>query len=205
MDLKAPPASSRLERKKEETRRKIVGAALLLFQRQGYETTTMEQIAIEADVAKGTLYNYFAVKEAIVDEYIQEVSLQRNAERLLRLQDLPDTRSRMTLVLNELLDGLLALQELFEKYMIYRMKQLISFRQAKGVPGGFYRVATEIVRLGQESGELRCDLSPLLLEELFEFVFIELAKQFYTQSEDFNARQAVEAGVDLFINGARHA
>ena len=61
----------RMERKKRKTRQKIVIVAMDLIQRQGFDSTTMEQIAVEADIARKTLYNHFPVKEAIVDEYVR--------------------------------------------------------------------------------------------------------------------------------------
>jgi AcrR family transcriptional regulator len=46
-------------------RRTILDAARAVFARHGYATTTMDLIAVEADVAKGTLYLYYPSKAAI--------------------------------------------------------------------------------------------------------------------------------------------
>jgi AcrR family transcriptional regulator len=51
---------------KEETRRKIIEAAEDLFRSRGFEATTTRDIAREAGIAAGTLFNYFQSKEAIV-------------------------------------------------------------------------------------------------------------------------------------------
>jgi AcrR family transcriptional regulator len=48
------------------TRERIVEAALDLFRRQGFEATTTREIAQAAGTATGTLFNYFATKEAIL-------------------------------------------------------------------------------------------------------------------------------------------
>jgi TetR/AcrR family transcriptional regulator, cholesterol catabolism regulator len=56
---------SRRERKKEETKERIVDAAFALFRKHGVEATTVEQICERADVAKGTFFNYFPRKEAV--------------------------------------------------------------------------------------------------------------------------------------------
>jgi AcrR family transcriptional regulator len=56
---------SRRERKKEETKERIVEAAFALFRRHGVEATTVEEICERADVAKGTFFNYFPRKEAV--------------------------------------------------------------------------------------------------------------------------------------------
>ncbi|MDD2497719.1 MAG: TetR/AcrR family transcriptional regulator, partial [Desulfitobacteriaceae bacterium] len=65
---------SRRERKKNETKQSILNSAIKYFQTQGYDSTTMEQIAEEVDISKVTLYNYFPSKEAIVSEFFQRMS-----------------------------------------------------------------------------------------------------------------------------------
>jgi len=49
----------RRERKKEETRHRIFVAALKLFNDNGFEATTIDDITARADVSKGTFFNYF--------------------------------------------------------------------------------------------------------------------------------------------------
>ncbi len=51
---------NRRERKKEETRIKIINCTIELFKDKGFSDTSMEEIAEKSDVAKGTLYNYFS-------------------------------------------------------------------------------------------------------------------------------------------------
>ena len=63
---------NRTERKKKDSRRKIIGVAMDLFKKQGFDATTMEQIADEADIARATLYSYFPVKEAILHLHVQK-------------------------------------------------------------------------------------------------------------------------------------
>ncbi|MFJ5214032.1 TetR family transcriptional regulator [Streptomyces sp. NPDC088354] len=59
------------ERKKIQTRRAIRRAAYRLFEAQGYDGTTVEQIADAAEVSASTVFRYFPTKEDIVltDEY----------------------------------------------------------------------------------------------------------------------------------------
>src|SRR5262245_34792789 len=70
---------SRRERKKEETRERIFEAACKLFRDKGFEQTTIDEIAEKADVAKGTFFNYFPRKEAVLG-YLSEIWLEE-AER----------------------------------------------------------------------------------------------------------------------------
>ncbi|MCO5972155.1 acyl-CoA-like ligand-binding transcription factor [Actinoallomurus soli] len=59
------------ERKKLKTRRSIQEHALRLFQDQGYDATTVEQIAEAAEVSPSTFFRYFPTKEdtVLTDEY----------------------------------------------------------------------------------------------------------------------------------------
>ncbi len=78
----------RRERKKRETRRRIVETATRLFSERGFDAPTVDEIAAAADVAKGTIYNYFDSKEAILFEFLYEVEQRVQAE-LGRLAQAP--------------------------------------------------------------------------------------------------------------------
>jgi AcrR family transcriptional regulator len=59
------------ERKKQKTRWSIQEHALRLFQDQGYDKTTVDQIAAAAEISPSTFFRYFKTKEDVVlqDEY----------------------------------------------------------------------------------------------------------------------------------------
>lgn len=61
------------ERKKQRTRALLIEAAIDLCDRQGFEHTTVEQIAAVADVSPRTFSRYFATKDAVVLAFVDEV------------------------------------------------------------------------------------------------------------------------------------
>jgi len=80
---------------------------------------------------------------------------------------------------------------------------MISLRKDKSERSGIELLITEIIVLGQKSAEIRDDMPLDILEDLFEFVFIEVAKRLYHEPEKFNARYTIEQYTNLFINAVR--
>lgn len=59
------------ERKKQQTRKAIVEAAIGLFAEKGFEQTSMAELARAAGVGKATIYGYFQAKEEIFLAYCE--------------------------------------------------------------------------------------------------------------------------------------
>jgi len=194
---------TRTQRKKENTRELIISTALKLFTEFGIDETTMEQIAETADIAKGTLYNYYPVKEAIICDYLIRQSLEKNRERIQRPGALPDTRTRMLISIKEMMEGVKAQAELFERYFVYRIQQMLSLKRDRRTEKGLFLLESEVIRLGQESGELRTDIPLVVLQGFFEFIFIEVAQQYYQNPVEFDADRIIPDCVDLFLNGTK--
>lgn len=70
------------ERKKAATMRHVQATALDLFETQGFDAVSIEQVAQEADVSPSTIYRYFGTKEGLVlhDAYDDRLldALRRN-------------------------------------------------------------------------------------------------------------------------------
>src|SRR5579863_6259667 len=81
--------------KSDETRARILTAALELFREQGFEATTMREIAISAKVATGAAYYYFDSKDAIVLAFYDHA--QKDMEPRLNevLEASKDLRTRL--------------------------------------------------------------------------------------------------------------
>lgn len=68
-----PRTKEAFESMRERTRQKIETVALSLFARKGL-SVTVDEIAHEAGVSKGLLYNHYASKEALITELVRQAT-----------------------------------------------------------------------------------------------------------------------------------
>jgi len=68
-DLDGARPSGRASSRKEETRRRLVEAAYKLFEQDGFDNVTVDQIAAAAGVARRTFFRHFKSKERVVFPY----------------------------------------------------------------------------------------------------------------------------------------
>lgn len=202
MEPKDVPVENRIERKKKETRQKIIEVALDLFQRQGFNNTTMEQIACEADIARKTLYNHFPVKEAIIDEYVKGISDGLAHETFNNLRNLPDTRTRLLAALDKAYEWVEINSEITRICLGYRLKKVCQGSGYNDGQTGTQSIMAEIIRYGQEEGEIRKDISAKILVIHLDILRSAVVMEWLEDKAKFKLRKEMAKVVDLFINGA---
>lgn len=189
-------------RKKREIRDRIIAIAGELFNRQGFENTTMDQIAAKAVVARKTLYNYFPFKEAIADEYVRSISKDTAQETLETLSDLPDIRSRLIAVINNRYDWLELNPGICGIALMYRMKIMLQEPNYKFERSGTQTLIMDILRIGQEVGEISSDIS---IERVFGFIECmrtAMVLDWLKDNTRVNLREETVRLVDLVLYGA---
>lgn len=95
--MKAP--SPRIARRREQARARILSIASRRFAERGVEGARLDEIADEADLARGTLYSHFGTKDALLFAILEPV-LQEACEGVHKLKNAPADRA---------VDGLLEL------------------------------------------------------------------------------------------------
>src|SRR5688572_24556204 len=161
---------SRRERKKDETRQRIFREAIGLFRERGFEATTVDEITERADVAKGTFFNYFPRKEAVL-AYLSE-------RRLEDLEgDLATTLSRGRSARERLMTIFTCAASAYEgdrelSRFVFNELMTRAFQPSEEVSLRWQKLCLEVIEEGRESGELRPDLDPVRAESLLASVYI---------------------------------
>src|SRR5438067_11180667 len=74
----------------ERTRKRILEAAIKLFAKSGYASTSMVDLAHAVDMTPGVLYHHFDDKEALLVATLEELERRFAAEVTTRAAPLPD-------------------------------------------------------------------------------------------------------------------
>ena len=194
---------NRRERKKLETRQKITKIAMYLFKKQGFDSTTMEQIAEEVDISKATLYNYFPVKETIISDYWQNNVRDLKYHLLKMIQLMPNTSSRIEKTFSKAATELFkSKQDIYKVYLNHWLRNFNNPSISARMESGFEDIFTMIIKLGQQSGDIRKDLPLELLIKHLEFMFLTACINWLSDPKLFPLEKTLNQTVLLFIDGA---
>jgi len=87
--------------KSEETRARILNAALTTFRERGFERSTMREIAEAAEVATGAAYYYFDSKEALVMAFYDRAQQEMRSDLETKLIRCRSLESRLRTIITE--------------------------------------------------------------------------------------------------------
>jgi AcrR family transcriptional regulator len=189
---------SRRERKKLETRQGLLQAAHDLFREKGYNATTVEEITERADVAKGTFFNYFPSKEALLGE----VALW-GIEKLRAALDVSHGAPASPVGRLKLLTRLLYEHHARDMKLA---RQAFATRLCDPPPPpkearkrlfGFF---TELVYEAQSCGEIRADVDPELVSELLRLSYFRYMVA-RGSGGDWQPAEYFEFIIDLLMDG----
>lgn len=65
-----------MQRLKTEIRQKIIDVGKLRFKKDGYEKTSMKDIASDSGISIGNIYRYFLTKKHLLNEILSEIEIQ---------------------------------------------------------------------------------------------------------------------------------
>jgi AcrR family transcriptional regulator len=193
--------TNRRSRKREQTADLLVNTAWELFEKHGYAAVTMEQIAAAADVAKGTLYNHFAEKDALLVHYFHRALRQRLPELEMLLDRETDRLKRFELFFVLASEWATEHQRYVPHYLEYRLRQPFGRRNAK-TASGTEAVFVRLIADAQDAGRLRQDMAATELAFMLQFQYLA-ALLAWLQQPDQPLLLTLRRMLALFIHGAQ--
>jgi AcrR family transcriptional regulator len=156
----------RRERRKLEVHERIYSAARDLFAKQGFDATTVDEIAEASDVAPATFFNHFKSKQALLGLMTGEVFEYLHAMTQEHLEGAGSSRDKLRRFMVAATLGI-------ESSRGVARDVLLEFMRTDGSPEGphpylerLVEPFIDLVREGQRSGEFRTDHDAAFLTQM---------------------------------------
>jgi AcrR family transcriptional regulator len=194
--------AGRRERKRQQTLDHLTQTAWRLFEALGYDAITMEQIAAQADVSKGTLYNHFPVKEALLAHRFHAELAASLAELWPALKALPTLAARLTRLLHASAQWSESHRAYLGPYLRYRFASMqTTVRDDERHPrSGLQRVFATLIQDAQAANQARSDLDADLLAHHLQFLYLGALLRWLDQP-GASLKQEFDAAITLFVDG----
>jgi AcrR family transcriptional regulator len=155
----------RREKRKQEIRARIEEAAYSLFKLQGVEETSIEQICVEADVARRTFYGHFANKHALLGG-LGVSRIYNQTEPMLRqlMADQSTTRGRLAAMIDYIASNFSTYQDIDLQLILIAPATLAeNTEQQREIGNSASASFTQLISAGLELGDVRTEFSPEIL------------------------------------------
>jgi AcrR family transcriptional regulator len=177
-------------------RARLLAAALHLFAEHGYEATTIDQIAEQADVARQTVLNHYPHKRDFLQAWGQH---RRDLLMDLTAQAGPDEPAR-----SQLHRHFTALAQMNKREPGLTRKLYLSLRNDEVL--AYQRPVPEAVlaavRRGQQRGEFNPAADPSEAAEVLTAVYFDTLTRWLTQADaPFDLEKALISKLDLVLAG----
>ncbi|MCE9523291.1 MAG: TetR/AcrR family transcriptional regulator [Alphaproteobacteria bacterium] len=192
------PTISRRERKKRDTRRRILEAAMQLMADTPYDQVRIEDICVAADVANATFFLHFSNKSALVLAFNEEVA-GKIVEQLALIE--AQAAERLKKLLQIYLAEWGTHSHLMRQIVLEFLSQPASGASFNEVSPGLLGVVASIIRDGQKSEEFSNRITPetagLALVAAWNAIAISWAKT----GDTSHASEAHRQTLDVFLEG----
>ncbi len=190
------------QRDPDGTRQALLGSALALFERLGYDATSVQQIVDDANRTKGAFYHHWESKEALLrdlhDEFI-DVQLARAREVIDR--DLPPDEMLRVLVTEVLMEPLSAYKAEITVFLHeHRFLSDAAFAEIKLKRDEFQNIVVGVIKRGMDTGVFKKVGTP----QLVAFGVIGMCAWSYTWLETkgkLSPREIGETYGDILVKG----
>lgn len=192
-----PPPQSRRERKKRETRARILEAALALMAERGYDAVKIEDVAARADVANATFFLHFPTKSALIVAFNEQVC-DKIAERLegFSLGAVEKLELLRAIVLDEWSRRAALLRKLVAEAAAENGAAVLESSS------NLVALVEAIVAEGQSAGELSAEFSPETVAQCLVSAWRAATVKWAVTGDDHGARRANREALDLVLKGA---
>lgn len=192
-----PPG--RRERNKLRMRERIYGAAMSLFVEKGFDQTTVEEITERADVARGTFFNHFQHKEALITEW----SIDRQHRLAEKLSAARSSETSFSTTLERCIAALIEINEEDGGLGAVMLTAWVKAGLPLTEPPHTAELFAEVISAGQARGEIAQHVAALQVGLLLRDAYLGVLYRWLASSRAGceGMRSELRSVVDVVLNG----
>lgn len=193
-------AATRIGPSRANARDAIVEAAVGLFDKQGYEATSVQEVVERAGVTKGSFYYHFTSKEDML-LLIHDTFIDHQLEVLDSITSgVGSPRESLALLIEEIVVGVETYQP--HQRIFYEQHRFLSderFQRVKAKRSEFERRVVRLIQKGVELGEFRPVDSPQVMA--FGLIGMSAWTYHWYRAGDMTARDIGKLYATVVIDG----
>jgi AcrR family transcriptional regulator len=190
------------EHQKRRRRERIFKAALALFRERGFQATTASDIAKAAHVSRGTFFNYFPYKEAVLLDYGSQLLSGLKEEALRRLARGEPRLEVLKWLWDELAEGTMREKDLLTPlfYELLNPDPLRAKAAFEALPLGDF--LAELLAPLRKEGRVRQDLSLERIGRTLADLYFLTALRWAAYTPEKDLKEEMRKTLALFLEGA---
>lgn len=190
----------------EETRKRILEKAALLFVQKGYGAVSMNEVCETAGVSKGSLYHHFPSKDELFLQVVEEDTERWQRDWEHKRSKLPSLEDQLYALAEHYADDFQnPLVKVAEEFTRSRIIDDALFQRMLQVSDTSSQACRELLREGMDKGVLaRADLEEMVI--IVSSMFEGLGKIYYSidrQQEPDRVTRFYKQAVGVLLNGIR--
>lgn len=189
-----------MQQRSEETRTRIMEAAIKLFSKRGYNKASVDDICKEAGISKGAFYHHFKSKQALflalLDGWLQTID---HAIEASRNKTAPETFMQMTEAFPFIFETAGAGLPMFLEFWLQASRDKKIWEAGIAPYRRYHKYFTALIKKGVEEGSF-VEVDPELASRMIVSSAIGILLQSLLDPKGANWERVARDSTDLLVN-----
>lgn len=187
--------------RKAQTRLNIMTAAKKLFDSNGINQTSVEQIYVKANLSKGAFYKHFKTKLDLIIALEKEQAREQSRQVLQQVESGADAIQVLKDYMDVLADWFSEREKTAEAMVMTQLGKPSHSPEHQDPETSSRAFLARVIEHAQKQHRLREDKDPKLLAQILGGTIVAAIINWSHQPQGVNLRQSLQDSLEIFLNG----
>jgi len=189
------------EERRAQTRNKITRAAKKLFDKQGFDETSVDQIVTRAKVAKGTFYQYYETKLDLLMDVVRDEGAERFKAALKAAENGSPPLAILERFIMAQCDWFEANEKVAGALIMASLKTVGHELKKKERHSRVFM--TKLMQIAQQQGVVRSELDPKEISKVIGAALVISVLAWSHNPKPGVLKKSMKQSLDIALNGAK--